>query len=234
LPEAYYYLGTIHADRGELNEAEGYLRQVVDSYPDSDRRAEAAVRLGDLLLEKSEPGAAQEQYGAALQMNPDASLAAEARYGQGVALLRQGQLDRAERIFERMLEGDAATRASTELARLGLGRLYEQRGNTDDAITQYRQVARQSQSAAGAEALYRLGALLVESGQPRDALDELGRMAALFGGYPEWMARGLLAEARAYRALGERGEAVRAYDRVIEQYPDTPYAATARQEKDAL
>jgi hypothetical protein len=54
------------------------------------------------------------------------------------------------------------------------------------------------------------------------------------GGYPDWLARGYLAQARAFVALGATGDATRTFDLLIDQYGDTPEAAVASREKAAL
>lgn len=59
-------------------------------------------------------------------------------------------------------------------------------------------------------------------------------MSALFAGYPEWVARALLEQARAYREIGETGQAAQLYDEVTESYPGTPFAKTAKEEREAL
>jgi TolA-binding protein len=59
-------------------------------------------------------------------------------------------------------------------------------------------------------------------------------MSSLYAGYPEWVARSLLAQAEAYRALGQTGQAAQLYDEVMESYPGTPFAETARTERKAL
>jgi len=59
-------------------------------------------------------------------------------------------------------------------------------------------------------------------------------MPSLFAGYPEWEARALLEQARAYRDLGETGQAIQLYDEVRESFSGTPFAKTAREEKQSL
>ena len=48
------------------------------------------------------------------------------------------------------------------------------------------------------------------------------------------MAQGYLVQARALTRLGQRGDAALLYDRVVEEFAETPYAETARREKEAL
>jgi hypothetical protein len=59
-------------------------------------------------------------------------------------------------------------------------------------------------------------------------------MEVLFPGYEEWMARGLVVQARAYSQIGQNGSADRMYEMIIQQYPDSRWAQTAQQERALL
>jgi TolA-binding protein len=48
------------------------------------------------------------------------------------------------------------------------------------------------------------------------------------------VAQGLLAQARAHARLNQKQEALRLYDRLIQEYGNTPWATTALQEKGTL
>lgn len=234
LPEAYYYIGTIFDDRQQDEEAASYFRQIVDNFAGSGRFPDAARRLGRIYANNDQPRAALEVF-ETLESDADGDnrLIAEARYGQGMALLQLGRREEAERLLEEAI--DAAPDApETYPAYLGLARVREEAGRHDEALQLYRQVVRNSRDEIGAEALYHLGRLLRMTGSPRQAVDELGRMPVLFTGFTEWVARGYLEQARSFRALGQAGDAVQMYDRVIQEFADTPYALSAEQEKEAL
>ncbi|MFT4605687.1 MAG: tetratricopeptide (TPR) repeat protein, partial [Rhodothermales bacterium] len=111
------------------------------------------------------------------------------------------------------------------------GRIQAERGFNDRARTYYTRAAAASRGEPGAEALYRLGALLRRAGDARGAISELSRMTTLFAGYSEWMALGYLEQARAFAAMGELGEAVLMYETLIDFYPERKEAETARTEK---
>ena len=233
LPEAYYYLGIIYADREQYDEAETYLGQLVDRYPDSDRRAESALRLGDVNLRQGDAQQALDAYEAVGSEDVNPELQAQAVYGQSQALGELGRRDEAEQLLQRLIDENRGG-PLLQSARLGLARLYEADGRTREARNLYTTVADNSDSEVGAEALVRLGQLLRGEGQPREAIRELDRTSSLYPGYPEWVARSLLEMARAHRQLGQTGDASQLYDRVISEYGGTRFADTARQEKDAL
>lgn len=234
LADAYFYLGTIHQDQGAMREAETAFRQIVDGFPESPRFPQAARALGLLFLDQGRAQQALAVFRRLETVREDESrVVAEARAGQGLALLALGQTADAERLLREAI--DAAPDAPETLpAYLGLARVYEGSDRPNDAVRLYRQLAEQSRDEVGAEATFRLGALLHRRGDARAAVEELGKLPVLFAGYPDWVAQGLLAQARALLDLGRRADAVALYDRIIAEYAGTSYAETAEREKAEL
>lgn len=234
LSDANYYLGMIFAERDRREEAASYFRQIVENYPGSGHFPDAARQLGRIYLDEERPRDALDVFRSLEQTGGgDDRVTAEARYGQGMALLQLGRRDEAERLLQDAI--DAAPEAPESYpAYLGLARVHEEAGRHDEALRLYRLVVQNSRDEIGAEALYRLGTLLRTTDRARQAVDELGRMPVLFTGFTEWVARGYLEQARAFRALGQTGDAVRMYDRVLSEFSGTPFAMAAEQEKAAL
>jgi TolA-binding protein len=187
------------------------------------------MQLGRIHLEAGDSRRALSAFEAAQTSSDDSQQQSEAVYGQAMALVDLGQTGDAELMLRDLVEA-APDDPAVLPAVLGLGRISEGRGRTGQAASFYRQVATGSRGEAGAEALFRLGMLLRSSGDVRGALAEYSRMPTLFAGYAEWMARGYLEQARAFRDLGETGEAARLYETLVDLYPDRPEAVTAREE----
>ncbi len=59
-------------------------------------------------------------------------------------------------------------------------------------------------------------------------------MSVLYAGFPDWLAQGYLLQARAFRNLGQTGEASRLYDRVLNEFGGTRFANEAEREKASL
>jgi len=234
VPNAYYYLGLLYADTEQYDEAQNYLRQLTDQYPDSEYVPQGSLRLGEILLDQEayEPALAAYRTAATHDQTRD-ELRAQARYGQSRALLQLGRTDEADTLLSKILEAGPQG-PLRNAARLGLARVRQAQNRTDEALELYRRVIRASDGATGAEALYRLGRQLRRQGAPQTAIRELERMPSLFAGHPEWEARSLLEQARAYRDQGETGQAVQLYDEVQQTYGGTPFAQTAQEEKRAL
>ena len=232
--EAQYYLGTILEERGEPEEAISHFVQIIEEYAGSERFPEAAGRLGGLYLHTERPLEALEMF-QLLESDSEENprRVAEARYGQGMALLRLDRTDEAEQLLRDAMDA-APDAAETHPAYLGLARVYQEAGRYDEAEPLYRHVARNSRDEAGAEALYRLGVLFRETGRAEEALEELGRLSVLFPGFGDWVAQGYLEQARAFQALGDAGEAASLYDLVMDEFGETPFAEIAEREKESL
>lgn len=236
LPEAYFYVGSIYADRGQIREAQNYLRRLIEQYPDSPRRADAARRLGELYASENRNEDALRTFRlleSIANRTKDGLLLAQARYGQSIALMNLGRHREAEDLLQ---EAIAAAPDSPQVipARLGLARLYESDGKTAEALRLYREIAGKSRDETGAEALVRLGELLLENGDAEKAIEELGRLPVLFPNYVDRVARGYLTQARAFRQLGRTGEALRLYELLTTRYAGTDAAEIAAREKTEL
>jgi len=107
-------------------------------------------------------------------------------------------------------------------------------GNTAAAIAAYQEVLRR-----GGDALYgqvaRLGLAeaQVRSGQYEQAITTFKELAQRKDG--SLPVDGILMElGRAYRDAGKPAEAQQTFNRLVEEYPDSPFAQEARRELDAL
>ena len=234
IPEAYFYLGTILKDRNQNAEAENYLKQIVDTYPESGRASEAAILLGNLQLDADRFNEALSTFRfAETKAGGRQRFVSLARYGQGMALLNVGRVDEAGTVLTEAVNASASTEESAP-ALLGLARLYESQNQIADAVQTYREVVNRSQDETGAEALVHLGDLLTDQGRAAEALEQLGRIPVLYNGYADWMAEGYLAQVRAHSRLGNKGDATQICDLVIQQYPDSVYSVRAARLKAAL
>lgn len=234
LPEAYYYLGAIFDEKDQVREAETYFRQIIDQYPSSTRTLTAYQTLGRIYLEGERFQSALSTYEGMQAYRPnDPAVVAAALYGQSRALQALGRTGRAESLLQAAVDA-APDAAATLPAYLGLARIFEADGREELALRYYQDVANRDRTDVGAEALYRLGRLYLQLDSPQQAIEELSRMSVLFGGFPDWVAQGLLAEADAFLMLGQRGDAKRVYERIEEEFFGTAYAETATRAKAEL
>ena len=234
LPDAFYYIGRIHETNNETGRAASSYARVLSTNLTSSYAPDAAWRLGNIHLAESRYQDALNVFRQMAQTRPsDPAVVARARYGEGVSLINLGRTPEAERLLRDIVEarGDAPDALP---AMLGLARVYEETGRTAEAESLYRRVGDESRDEIGAEALYRLGAQQYRRNDASAAIETFSRIPTLFPGYEDWVARAYLAQARAFRQIGQSGDAQRIYERVEAEFRGTPFAETATREKNAL
>jgi tetratricopeptide (TPR) repeat protein len=85
--KAFYYLGVVYAERGELQRARDYFERSLKTYPTEN----AYIQLAELALRLGEPQRAQEHLKTLLRLDPEPTLRLEAEFMQRVlVLLAQG------------------------------------------------------------------------------------------------------------------------------------------------
>jgi len=234
IADAYFYMGSIYADRESSEEAMTYMKQVVDNYPESARYEEASRVLGHLLLDAGRYDEAQTVFlDLEEKQSSQAGVVAEARYGRSVAMSALGMEAEAEQLLMETVNL-APDAPETTPAYMGLARINLDRGELIEARRLLNLVVSRSLDETGADALYRLGLLDLENGATAQAIETFGRMNDLYPGYPVWTARAYLKQAEAFESLGNFGQALQLYDLVISDYPDSEYSQTAVEAKTRL
>ena len=119
------------------------LEEFTRKYPQHELNQYALTYLGQLRLVKSEPQLAQLAFERSLQAYPNGPMAAESRLGAGNALMKQGYLKDARKIFEFCVDEyqDNPSIADEAKLQLGLLSLYQQPADHDEAQKWFAMVA---------------------------------------------------------------------------------------------
>lgn len=157
LYEAELNLGMVLLRVNQPAEAAPYLEKAAAGKPKEPR---PRLYLADAQLANGEFAKAEESYHAVAELDPKS---AAAELGQGKAEARQNRLEEAEPHYRRAVELDASFKPSL----LELAGLYETAGRAPQAIAIYQQFP----DNPGARE--HLGQLLVEAGQPAEAIPHL-------------------------------------------------------------
>jgi hypothetical protein len=121
---------------------------------------------------------------------------------------------------------------TTGLAKLALAKLDIRAGRADLANIMLDEIAREAPPEIQARAWLLRGDLAQERSAFTEALEAYLRIPAFYGTLDELMPTALLGAARAYRGYGDSGRAERSALDLIDTYPDTLEATTARKEFD--
>ncbi len=118
----------------------------------------------------------------------------------------------------------------TGVAKLALAQLDARAGRESLANVMLEEIVREAPPAIQARAWLLRGELAAARASHAEALESFLRIPAFFGTIDELMPAALLGAARAYRGFGDNGRAERSALELIDTYPDTLQAATARRE----
>ena len=234
LASAHFYAAEILKLQNSLQRAEGLYSTVVQKYPSSSVYPDAANSLGHILLEQKRFAQADEVFKVMEgRSGTNAKDLARARYGRAMALLNQNKLQKAEQLLQSLTSDGEMTEANFP-AYLGLARIAMSKGDIQTGESLLDAIATRSRDHVGAEALYLLGFSQIERRDYNQGIESLGRMQALFAGYPEWLSKSYFQQGRAFEALGNPGQAIRIYDIVVSMYPDSAVYKSAKERLDDL
>jgi TolA-binding protein len=187
------------------------------------RAAEIRRRAGDYAY------AATEYRNALRDLPPDATFARAARYGLGLALLKQGEPDAALEVFNRFL-ADWSRGDYVHEAHWGAGEASLALGATADAAEHFQAaIADDYGGEAAAKARYGLGMVAVSRGEWEAAREEFLKVEAFHSYWPEWAAQALLRASEAARETGDTAKARKDLEQILSHYPGTAAAQDARQ-----
>ena len=113
-------------------------------------------------------------------------------------------------------------------ARYGMGWAMQQQRNFDGAVNWYTQVVGRSATELAAKAQFQIGACRMEQKRFPDAANAFLVIPTTYD-YPELSAAALLEAAQAYREANNRDQATRLLERVVREYPNTPFAEVANE-----
>jgi TolA-binding protein len=227
-------LGGIHAAKGNLKAAMAQFDAVANN-PKSSLFGWAHYRAGEaLILNQQYPEAIkrlsifrdQGQW----QNQPGLSDRALLRLGYAYGLSKNW--DQSRTAYERVVNAFPNS-PWTDEARYGMGWAMQQQKNFEPAIKAYTQVAANTATEVAAKAQLQIGMCRMEQKKYAEAATALLVVPSTYG-YPELQAAALLEAGKAYLELNQRPDAVRQFERVLREFPNTPFAAAAKEKLDQM
>lgn len=222
---------------GDVAMAREQTEKLVANYGDSEYLPWALHIIAEIHRWQNNYGEARELYQMIIDKHGDSSWADRARIGlarvEVLSLIRSGRLASAQRALDKLV---ADFSADSELPKtLGeIAEAYKWAERYDEAERIYQQLARQA-AETGSESRVKLdlGAeksrvmALIEGGEDVEARESMEVLAADFGDNPD-LPEALYWFAKRYEWSNKYDQAEGIYRRVIQQYPDSPYARLSK------
>lgn len=233
-PYALMYLAKSRLELGEAEAAWKALARLAEKFPKSEALATTRVLVGEQALTARQFDRAAEQFRLAAEAT-DPAVASRARLGLGWALLDGGKPAEAAGAFAAFVAAAPADDPLAPEAALARARALEAAEQTDPALDAYAKAAESypASEAAPLAALAR-ARLLVESGRPAEAAEAYAAFDREHHNFKpkDPSAPGpdaLLADwGWALIDADKPAEADKVFARLLDEYPESPFAADAR------
>lgn len=222
-------LGSIHAAKGNFKGALAQFDAVAQN-PKSPLIGWAHYRAGEALFQNQQfPDAIKRlivfRDQPPLQNQPGLTDRALLRLGHAFAMVKDW--DGSRQALERLVNAFPNSPWGDE-ARYGMGWALQQQTNYDGAVNMYSQVVTRTAQEIAAKAQFQIGLCRLEQKRFLDAANALLVVPFTYD-YPELSAAALLEAARAYQEGNQKDQAFRVLQRVIRDFPDTPFAEAAKE-----
>lgn len=222
-------LGGIFAAKGNIKAALQQFDAVANN-PKSPLLGWAQYRAGEALIK-------DQQYGAAIkrlvifrdqgQWQNVAGLSDRAMLRLAYAFALERNWDQSRSAYERVANNFPNSPWQDE-ARYGMGWAMQQQKNFDGAVNAYSQVVARTATDLAAKAQLQMGLCRMEQKRYLDAANAFLVIPSTYD-YPELRAAALLEAGKAYLELNQREQANRQFERILREFPNTPWSDAAKE-----
>ena len=223
------HLGGIHAAKGDLKSALAQFNAVT-SNPKSQLFGWANYRAAEALIKENQYPEAIKRLTifrdqGAWQNVPGLTDRALLRLGYAYALVKG--FDESRTAYERLVNAFPNSPWGDE-ARYGIGWALQQQKNYEGAANAYSQVVARSATDLAAKAQLQIGLCRMDQKRYLDAANAFLVIPTTYD-YPELRAASLLEAGKAYLALNQPEQANRQFERIVREFPGTPWADAAKE-----
>lgn len=232
-PDAMLAAASILQQQGALQECLALCARMVKEFPSHGALADAELLLAECYYQEGDFAEAAAACSHALAREPQGDLRSRLTYRKAMSLYRDGAWDQARPLLESVSARAGKDSANaTALHALGSGHFdREQWTEAARRMTQY--LAADSEGPLADDALLKLGLSNQRLGHEQEALESFD---ALIARYPQSVhhPQALFERAQSLLALDRQAEAGAAFQRVIDEAPDSRFAPPACRRLGAL
>ena len=224
--EAIYWSGWAWYQSKDYGKARQCFVDLVDAYRDHKFSREANFMIGKISYEMKEYQAAIDHL-AKIKGDTTKGYQDVLYFYLGRAYYEKGEAARAVELWALAVKeyptNDGGTRSALEI-----GKIQLKEKKYDEALATLKSVIMKREDEVAAEAQFNIGEVDFAKGDLKNAALEYMRLTYVYGKFTDWSVKGQLGAARAYKEMGENGQAKSLLEKIINKYPDSLYAKEAR------
>jgi len=219
-------------EHNDFDQAADLFLRIMQDHPDIELNEETYAWAGQHFFDQSAWEEARQAFAALLRVAPEYPNPERVLFKIAEASEEAGRIDQAleeyQQVASRALTSNAAVEAAYRMAGI-----HEARGDLDQALELYEDAANANSGDLSARARFRLGELFANQGEHGKAARSFMRVAILFL-HPELSPEALWRAGQSYEEEGNAEQALRAYNELLSDFPESAVADQARQARDAL
>ncbi|HEX4131209.1 MAG TPA: tetratricopeptide repeat protein [Pirellulales bacterium] len=228
---AIHLLGWSCFRQGKFDQARQMFDYQRQQFPKGELLSDAAYMQGESLFKEGKYKEALPLYDEVKEPKAKGLLVL-ARLHAAQAASQIKDWKRSESLLDQARKADAAGEYLPEI-------LYEQawakqnQGKSDDALALYQQVTEKTGSEVAARARFMIGEIHFERKDFQQAIADFIAVSDVYG-YPQWQAAALYEAGRCFEVRGQRDQARKSYQELLDKHPRSDQAALAKQRLEAL
>lgn len=226
--EAHFHVGDYHFDKKEFAKAAENYQQVKSS----ELQDKALYKFGSALYQQKDYAGAAQAFQQVVTKFPQSEVAAESQFWLGDALERSNKLDEAKAAYTALTQKSPTT-PFTARAWLGLGRVQLAQKNFAAAKASLQKVDEKADGLTLAETTKLLGDVAFAQKEFKEALPYYLKVSVLYADSP-FVAEALFQMGQCHEQMGDKDKAKEAYQKIVNQFSSSPFAAKARERLQTL
>ena len=232
----------------EYDKAITISQKIIKNYPDSEKAPQAQFLIGSSYRQRKEYDQAIREFREVISKYPSSEEAPRAYLLIGITYAIQGKYDQAIQEFQKIIDGYPDTKWVGE-AQHGIGAAYYHQEKYDKAVKELEKAARDYPTGYGmGSTLYFLGSIYESQGRYEEAIESyqksinyphhpwramagrsIRRIEVLTKG-SDALASDLYFLGISFEKQGKYDQALKEFQKVIDQYPNTKWAEGAQQQ----
>lgn len=232
--KARFRMGWCHWLMDHYAKAAEEFDRMVKDFPESDLFADALLQSAQSYAKDGQTGTAIERFrqfiadkrSAKHEFLPDACL------GLANCLIITDKHAEAIEPLENLAKKSTDDRILVQ-ANFLLGKARFNLRKYENAEESFLEVTKRTKSETGAEAQFYIGQIAQAKSDFKAAIMAYMRVIALYRDHRDWVAGAMFESAKCYEALGDKAQALKAYDDILKNFNDTKWAKPAAERRSA-
>jgi tol-pal system protein YbgF len=226
--EARFHVGDYYFDKKDYAKAADNYKQVTGN----ELMDKSLYKLGSALYQQKDYAGAAQAFQQVVTKFPQSEVAAESQYWLGDALERTNKLDEAKAAYTAFTQ-KFSMNSFAPRAWLGLGRVQVAQKNVAAAKASLQKVGDKADGIVLAEMTKLLADVAFAQKEFKDALQNYLKVNIVYSDSP-FTAEATFQIGQCHEQLGDKDKAKEAYQRVIDQFASSPFAAKAKERLQTL